>query len=85
MFTKLTQLLLALSFVAVLTGCEKGSETAAGMADQAKAGVDSAAGSAKDATADMVPDAAKETVDGAIDQGGDKAKETIDAAAGTAE
>lgn len=85
MFTKLTQLLFALAFVAVLSGCEKGSDTAAGIADQAKAGVDSAAGSAKDATTDMVPEAAKETVDGAIDQGGEKAKEGIDAAAGTAE
>jgi hypothetical protein len=85
MFTKLTQSLLALSLVAVLAGCEKGSDSAAGIADQAKAGVDSAAGAAKDASADVVPEAAKGTVDGAIDQGGEKAKEGIDAAAGTAE
>ncbi|WP_230251219.1 hypothetical protein [Rhodopirellula halodulae] len=82
---KLTRSLLALTFVAALAGCEKGSDTAAEIADQAKAGVDSAAGAAKDATTEMVPEAAKDTVDGAIDQGGDKAKAKIDEAAGTAE
>lgn len=80
MLKKLTSLALAVLLVSAVVGCGE----AANVADQAKAGVDNAADSAKGAADEMVPDAAKDTVDGAIDQGSEMAKDGIDKAAGAA-
>lgn len=84
MLKKLTGIVLMGAMSMVLIGCDK-VEDAGGIADQAKAGVDSAADAAKDATDEMVPEGAKEMKDGAIDQGGEMAKDGIDKVAGGAD
>jgi len=81
MLVKRFKVLLAIALMAGVWGCSEMGDTANDVADQAKAGVDSATDTAKDKADEVVPDAAKETVDGAIDQGGDMAKEGIDKAA----